>query len=229
MMAGPGRYVADLGKAADVGIPEHGVQAVRGAALHGAVVHAMARVMAEIGLQQARGDVEAGMSLHRQRKSGKGRAQQLQLLVVEAARPIRGEGIDDARAVRGVPVLAEGVDRADVVGRAGGVKFDQRREIVVFRPQFQAAAQPRIGLARPRPHYDGIERALQPNLRLAASARVLLVMDGIQVAPPSVAVAAPLRVQGLGRDIGPHQRYACDHETLAIAVEQIAGRRATQP
>ena len=169
------------------------------------------------------------MRLHRQRKSGKRRAQQFQLLVVEAAGTIGGEGIDDALAVRGVAMLAECVHRTHVVRRAGGVKFDQRGKVAVFRPEFQATTQPGIGLARLRPHYDGIERAAQPLLRLAASPRKLLVMDGIQVASPSVAVAAPLRMQGLGGDIGPHQRETGDHETLAIAVEQIARRRAAQP
>ena len=43
---GTGRCVADRGEAADIGVPEHGVQAVRGAALDSPVVDTAARVVA---------------------------------------------------------------------------------------------------------------------------------------------------------------------------------------
>ena len=86
------------------------------------------RVLAEISRKQARGDDVAGVRLHRERQSGQGRLHESRIVVAEAAFPIGGEGIDDARSLRAVAFLAEGKDMSDVVCPAIGEKFLKNRE-----------------------------------------------------------------------------------------------------
>ena len=148
--------------------------------------------------------------------------------VGEPAGTIGCEGIDDARAVRGIAAFAEGVDCAHIVGGASRAKFLEDGKVVLLRPEFEPAAQKRIGFARLRAHDDGKERAVLP-FRRSGAARELLIMDGVEIAPPSIAVSAPLRMQRLGRHMRPKQGHAADNEALAITVEQLAGCRAAQP
>ncbi len=106
-MTGPGMGVARRREAADVGVPEHGVDALDRAALDGAGVHALAGLLAEIGLQQGRGDDVAGIRLYRQRQARQRRLQQRHVVVRETAAPVGGEGINDSGPMRAVAVLAE--------------------------------------------------------------------------------------------------------------------------
>ena len=80
-------------------------------------------VLAEIGREQPRGDDVAGVRLHRERQRGQGRLHERRIVVAEAALPIGREGIDNARSLRAVAVLAEGKDLSDVIRRAIGEKF----------------------------------------------------------------------------------------------------------
>ena len=57
---------------------------------------------------------------------------------------------------------------------------------------------------------------------------ILLRLDGVEVAPPGVAVAVPLRMQGLHRRMRPPKRRSMDDEALAIAVEQVVGAAPAQ-
>ena len=59
--------------------------------------------------------------------------------------------------------------------------------------------------------------------------RVLLGRDGVEFAPPGVAIAAPLRMERLHRGVRPPQWDSIDHQALAIAVEQVVGVGAAQP
>ena len=61
-----------------------------------------------------------------------------------------------------------------------------------------------------------------------AAVGVLLGLDGVEVAPPSVAIAAPLRMQRFHRNVRPPQRRPVDDQALAIAVEQVVGGGAAQ-
>ena len=79
------------------------------------------------------------------------------------------------------------------------------------------------------PKDEGVERAHEEIRALRAAVGVLLGLDGVEVAPPGVAVAVPLRMQRLHCRMRPPQRRPVDDQALAIAVEEIVGRSAAQP
>ncbi len=62
----------------------------------------------------------------------------------------------------------------------------------------------------------------QDHLVLVAAAK-LRGLDGVEVAPPGVAVAAPLRMQRRHADEGAPQRHAGTHEALTEPVENRGG------
>ena len=227
-MTGPGAESLVGGEAADVGVPEHGADGLDRTALDGAVMDAPAGVFAEIGAEQSGSDEMAGMALDRQRQRRQRRQQQRHVVVGEAAVLIGGEGIDDAGAMRAVAVFAKSVESAEIIGAAVAEKLLEHRKIALLRAFHEAPAHPGIVLAGDRPLDQVLEGAGQPDQLMIGAMGVMLGLDRIEIAPPGVAIAAPLRMQRLHRRMRAPQRHAVDDEALAEAVEQLIGGGAAQ-
>src|SRR5208283_6162516 len=73
-----------------------------------------------------------------------------------------------------------------------------------------------------------IEGAAQPLLR-NGTARKLLLAHRIQIAPPCVAVTAPLGMQCLGRHVCAHEDDVQRGQPPAVSIEELTRRRASQP
>src|SRR5205085_8984807 len=73
------------------------------------------------------------------------------------------------------------------------------------------------------------ERAVEPVRPRLYAAREGLGLDRIEIAPPEIAVTAPLRMQRLGAGEAAPQPHAGGDETLAEAVEELVGGGAAQP
>ena len=130
--------------------------------------------------------------------------------------------------MRGVAAQPESVDDGEIVGGAVAMKFDQRGKVSLVRSQREAAAQ-RGGRLPGAGALDQMKkRAAQPFGRRGFNARELLLVHRIELAPPSVTVAGPLRMQCLRRDMAAQQAHPLFDETPAISVEQFAGGRAMQ-
>jgi hypothetical protein len=67
------------------------------------------------------------------------------------------------------------------------------------------------------------EGAILQDLLVLVAAAKLPWLNGVEIAPPDVAVAAPLRMQGRHSYEGAPQRYAGGHQALAETVEKRSG------
>ena len=155
--------------------------------------------------------------------------QQRHVVVIESAAAIGHERIEGAGALRRVPTLAEGKELSKIIGRALLEEFVQDGEVALFRSSIEAAAHRRIVLAGIRSADQIIQRTAAPLRVVEIAARMLLRLDGVEVAPPQIAVSGPLRMQSLHSGLHAPQRHTVDHQLLAIAVEQLVGARAAQP
>jgi len=72
------------------------------------------------------------------------------------------------------------------------------------------------------------ERAFQYDLVVFRAAAKLRWLDGVEIAPPGVTVAAPLRMQRRHADEGAPQRHAGAYEALTKTVEDSGGVGAAQ-
>ena len=72
------------------------------------------------------------------------------------------------------------------------------------------------------------EGAIQQDLLVLVAAAKLRWLDGAEVPPPGVAVAAPLRMQRRHSYEGAPQRHPSDHEALTETVEKRSGGSAAK-
>jgi hypothetical protein len=155
--------------------------------------------------------------------------QQRHVVITEAAAAIGRERIDGAGALRRVAVLAEAEELREIVGRALAEEFIQDDKIALLGSRIEAPAHGRIVLAGIRPADQIVQRAAEP-LRIAQiAACMLLRLNGVEVAPPQIAVGAPMRMQSLHAGLRAPKRHAMDHQPLAITIEQLIRTRTTQP
>ena len=70
------------------------------------------------------------------------------------------------------------------------------------------------------------EGTIQQDLLVLIAAAKLRGLNGVEIPPPGVAVAAPLRMQCRHSYEGAPQRHASDHEALTETVEKHSGASA---
>src|SRR5579864_7242702 len=143
-------------------------------------------VLPEIGAEQTRGDDMARMGLHRQRQAGQGRLDQRRVVVAEPALRVRRERIDNSGSLRAVP-LAIGEKLRQVIRRAEREELIENGKVALLRV-FDAPAHGRVALASAGAKHERVEGAPDPDRLLLAAMRVLLWLDGVEVAPPDIAV-----------------------------------------
>jgi hypothetical protein len=131
------------GEAAQVAEPQHGVDLVGDAASDVAVEDAPPGVAAEIGVDQGLGDVGERLALDRKCQGRHQRAERRDMAVVEAFRPVRRPGRDDAVHAADPRVLAEAAQQGDVVGDALVAQVVEDRELAAVIVRIEPAAQHR--------------------------------------------------------------------------------------
>ena len=224
------RRVADRREATDVGVPDHRAQGIDGTAHDRAGVNAPARILAEIGREQARGDDMRGMRLHCERQPRERRLQQRYVVVAVASLPVGRERIYDAGSLRAVAAGGLAIDEeiGDIVGSALAEELFEHPEITLFRPSLQTPAHRGIRLAVLGHQDQMIERTAAPVLSIETAVGVVLGLDRVEVAPPGIAVTVPLRMERLHCCVRAPQRKTVDNQTLAVSVEQMVGVGAAQ-
>jgi hypothetical protein len=70
----------------------------------------------------------------------------------------------------------------------------------------------------PGPPDEIVEQAGQPYRFFATAVGVLLWLDGVEVAPPGVAIPVPPWMQHFHRDMPAPQLRSVDNQALAVAV-----------
>ena len=124
-----------------------------------------------------------------------------------------------------VPELEE---MREIVRGARGEELLQNREIALFGSCLQAPAHRGVVLAVVGPRDERIERAREEVRAFNAAMDVLLGLDGVEVAPPSVAIAAAIADAAFPSRRAPATAAPLDDQALAIAVEQLVGGGAAQ-
>src|SRR5271157_2170942 len=140
------------------------------------------------------------MSFHRQRQPRKGRTQQMDFACEEAPEAICRERINDTGPVRRIAGLSKSKRQTQIICRAGLIEINERWKISLVGAELESASQPRVLFAGARTLDERIEGAAQPLAR-SGTARKLLLAHRIQIAPPCVAVTAPMGMQYLGRHV----------------------------
>src|SRR5580692_4765738 len=150
------------------------------------------------------------------------------MVIMEAFWPIARKGITDAGAPGRVAIRAKPHDLREIIsGTAGGELFENRKIELRLRPgETPPQMPPLIGLfgRSAPPVHEGGKRAVEPNRAAVCGALEVPRFDGVEVAPPGVTVAAPLRMQRLHRGITSPQRHARCDEAPAETVEQLCCR-----
>ena len=178
----------------------------------------------------------AGMGHHRQGDDRQHSFQQHQVVVREALRPVGREGVADARSARRVAIRAKADDLGEIIGGAGVGELLERGKIELrlgsleTTPQMQPrlrrfcrARRPRLGEA------DQVaERAVKDELLVLVTAFELPGLNGVEIAPPHVAVPGPLRMQCAHPGKGAPQRHTGADEAPTQAIEQQSGVGAAQ-
>ena len=185
-------------------------------------------VFSEIGAKQARGDDMAGVGLHRERQRGQGRLHERHIVVTESALTICRERIGDSCPLRAVALLAVNEELREIIRGALRVELLQNREIALLRTVLDAPAQRGGVLAGASALHQCVEGARGQKPLVLVAVGVILRLDGVEVAPPGVAIAIPLRMQRLHRGMRPPQRDPIDHQALTVAVKQMIGVGAAQ-
>src|ERR1700722_17883981 len=135
-----------------------------------------------------------GVGLDRQRQRRQSRPYQIHILFVEAALAIRRKRIDHACSLRAVAAFAESEEPAEIIRSAHAVEFFEHRKPALSGTVLETPAHPRLRFAGARAANQIVERAFHPNRFVVAAMSILLGMNRVQIAPPSEAVTAPLRV-----------------------------------
>src|SRR5271166_1401144 len=167
------------------------------------------------------------VGFHRQRQRRQRRLHEREIVVAETVRAIGREGIDNPRSLRPV-AAAESVDKSDIVRRSESEELLEDGKVALFGAPFDSTAHDRVLLAGVRALDELVEGTAEEVRAFSAAVGVLLGSDGVEIAPPGVAVAAPLRMQSLHRGMRAPERGSVNDQPLAIAVEQFVGRRAAQ-
>src|SRR5690242_10533667 len=136
----------------------------------------------------------------------------MKVVVAEALRPITRKGIADADAAGRIAVRAEPHDFGEIICGAGGSEFLEDRKIEFRFGTGETAAQipPRAGFFG-----EGVQfaqqmgkGAVEPAPSTIYRSVEVLWLNGVEIAPPSIAVAAPLWVQCVHRCVAAPQRNA---------------------
>src|SRR5271166_3188413 len=168
------------------------------------------------------------MSLHRERQPRKRRTQQMNFPREEATRAICRERINDTGPVRRIARLSKSKRQTQIICRAGRIEINERWKISLAGAELESASQPRVLFAGARTLDERMEGAAQP-LPRKGTARKLLLAHRIQIAPPRVAVTAPLGMQCLGRHVCAHDDDVQRGQPSAVSIEELTRRRASQP
>src|SRR5260370_23860772 len=191
-----------------------------------------AGVAAEIGFEEPRSDRVAGMRHHRQGQGRQHSPQQGEVILAETLSAVGGKRIADAGSAGGIALRPETDDLGEIVGSAGaGELFENRKIEERLRPrQPSTHIPPRITVSATGFYLtDQIgERASQPNLAILVAALELRGLDRIEIAPPEIAVAAPLRMQRPHRRRGAPQREPAENTPLTEAIEQLGSGSTEQ-
>src|SRR5439155_23648078 len=147
------------------------------------------------------------------------------------------EGVTDAGSSRRVGLRAKADDLGEIIGGAGigelleQGKIELRLGSLETPPQMQPWLR-RFCRARRRPclgEADQVaERAVKDELLVLVTAFELPGLNGVEMAPPDVAVPGPLRMQCAHPREGAPQRHAGADEAPTQAVEQGGGIGAAQ-
>src|ERR1700758_4046438 len=147
------------------------------------------------------------------------------MVIMEAVWPVAGKGITDAGAPGRVAIRAKAHDLREIISGATGGEFLEDRKIELRRRARETPPQmpPRVGLfgRRVPPVHEISKRAVEPNLAAVCGAFEVPRLDCVEIAPPSVAIAPPLRMQCLHRSVTAPQWHADSDEPPAKAVEQF--------
>jgi len=195
------------------------------------------RSTAQIGSEQPRGDRVAGIRHHGQRDNWQHSLQQHDVVITKARCAVGRKGIANPSSTRRITIRAKANDLGEIIGGTGGGELLELRKIELRRGSAEASAQiqPRIrrfGRGRRRSCFaepDQVaDRAVEHALLVFVAAFELRGLNGVEAAPPSVAIAAPLWMQGLHPGESAPQRHAGADEAPTEAVEQGFGVRPTQ-
>ena len=169
----------------------------------------------------------AGVRHHSERYGGQHGAQQCEVVVAEARRQVGGKRIANTGAAGRVPARAEADDLSEIIGSAGGGQLLKNGIIKLCLGAGEAATQITPGIRLRSGVFqlaDQIaEGAVLQDLLVLVAAAKLRGLDGIEVAAPGVAVAAPLRMQSRHADKRAPQRHSSDHQALTETVEKRSG------
>jgi hypothetical protein len=169
----------------------------------------------------------AGMCHHREGHSRQHGPQQYEVIVTEAARQIGRKRIADAGAVGRVPVRTEADDLREIIGSAGGGEIFENGKIEQCLGSGETPTQVLPGISLLGGVFylpDQIaEGAIQQDLLVLVAAEKLRRLNGVEIPPPGVAVAAPLRMQCRHSYEGAPQRHPGDHEAPTETVENRGG------
>ena len=162
-------------------------------------------------------------------KRGQGRLHERRVVFAESALTICRERIGDSCPLRAVAHLAVNENLREIIRSAQRVELLQNWEIALLRTVLDTPAQRGGVLAGASALHEGVEGARDKDPLILFAVGVILGLDGVEVAPPGVAIAIPLRMQRLHRGMRPPQRDSIDHQALAVAVKQMVGVGAAQP
>src|SRR5271157_4304929 len=168
------------------------------------------------------------MSFHRQRQPRKRRTQQMDFPCEEAVSAVVADGTNDSSPVRRIAGLSKSKRQTQIICRAGLIEINERWKISLVGAELESASQPRVLFAGARTLDERIEGAAQPLAR-SGTARKLLLAHRIQIAPPCVAVTAPLGMQCLGRHVCAHNDDVQRGQPPAVSIKELTRRRASQP
>ena len=216
---------ADRGRAAQVGKPQHGADALGDAARDAAAQHLLGRVTPEIDPAERARDLDLGCGFDRQSQHRHQVAQRRQALLSKAGGPPgRPVGIDTVHLPDGSG-LAEPVYEADEVPVPARGEIGDHREVERWigkiEPQFVMAAFEHVIKRGAAPVQRGVALAGRPVFEAVA-----LVGFGVV---PAESAALENRVQRIDEDDAARQLEALRAAALAEAANQIVLRQSGQP
>ena len=195
-------------------------------------MNAASSIAAKIGFEETGGDGVAGMCHHCKRGDRQHGPQQHEIIVAESLGPGGREGIADPGSARRVSIRAKADDLGEIVGGTGGGEPFEKRKIELGLGSGETPAQ-----VQPRISFCGGGFRLAPQIGKGTVKHFLLVrvaafklngLNGVEVAPPSVGVASPLRMQCPHPGEAAPQWYTRSDKAPAETVEQLSGGDAAQ-
>src|SRR5271166_6676244 len=145
-----------------------------------------------------------------------------------AVSAVVADGTNDSSPVRRIARLSKSKRQTQIICRAGRIEINERWKISLVRAELESASQPRVLFAGARTLDERMEGAAQP-LPRKGTARKLLLAHRIQIAPPRVAVTAPLGMQCLSRHVCARNDDVRRGQPPAVSIEEFARRGASQP